>query len=338
MKVLHITILDKFIPPFITFVNENFNPNDHLFIIIGAPRSEYGMDLNIENVFWLDSKSKMLELIKYLYEANKIIVHGLWDERIVRLLYLKPRLLEKVYWVMWGGDFYLPEEHSDIKRFVIKNIKNVITYTDGDVDYIKKYYKANPKHHKCLMYLSGIFDESKYKACQKIEKDEIWVLAGNSANNTNRHEFVFESVKKSGLENLKVIVPLSYDGNVEYKNKILNIGEKMFGDKFYPLLDFISYNEYLNMLYNIDIALFAHKIQQGMGNLIQLLGLGKKVYLNPESSLWNLFQDLGIKVYDINGDIDLITNSEELENNKRIVKEVFSLKSLKTQLKRVFDE
>jgi len=30
MKVLHITILDKFTPPFITFVNENFNPNDHL--------------------------------------------------------------------------------------------------------------------------------------------------------------------------------------------------------------------------------------------------------------------------------------------------------------------
>ena len=147
--------------------------------------------------------------------------------------------------------------------------------------------------------------------------------------------------EKEAIEKYCITASVSMNSSILSFNilfKILNIGEKMFGDKFYPLLDFISYNEYLNMLYNIDIALFAHKIQQGMGNLIQLLGLGKKVYLNPESSLWNLFQDLGIKVYDINGDIDLITNSEELENNKRIVKEVFSLESLKTQLKRVFDE
>jgi hypothetical protein len=74
--------------------------------------------------------------------------------------------------------------------------------------------------------------------------------------------------------------------------------------------------------YNIDIALIAHNHRQGIDNLIQLLGLDKKVYLNPETSQWNLFENLGIKVYDINGNIDLNINAKELENNKKIVKKV----------------
>ena len=89
--------------------------------------------------------------------------------------------------------------------------------------------------------------------------------------------------------------------------------------------------------YNIDIALIAHNHQQGMGNLIQLLGLGKKVYLNSETSQWNLFQHLGIKVYDINVNIDLNINAEELENNKKIVRDWFSLENLIKQWREVFN-
>jgi len=74
-----------------------------------------------------------------------------------------------------------------------------------------------------------------------------------------------------------------------------------------------------------------------MGNLIQLFGLGKKVYLNPETSQWKLCQNLGVKVYDINMDIDLNIDSEELKNNKKIVKEYFSPENLKKQLKIIFE-
>jgi len=74
-----------------------------------------------------------------------------------------------------------------------------------------------------------------------------------------------------------------------------------------------------------------------MGNLIQLLGLGKKVYLNPETSQWKLCQNLGIKAYDINRDIDLNINAKELENNKKIVRELFSLENLMKQWQEVFN-
>ena len=73
-----------------------------------------------------------------------------------------------------------------------------------------------------------------------------------------------------------------------------------------------------------------------MGNLIQLLGLSKKVYLNPETSQWKLCQNLGIKVYDVNRDIDLNINAKELENNKKIVREWFSLENLMKQWQEIF--
>jgi dTDP-N-acetylfucosamine:lipid II N-acetylfucosaminyltransferase len=67
------------------------------------------------------------------------------------------------------------------------------------------------------------------------------------------------------------------------------------------------------------------------------LGLGKKVYLNPETSQWNLFQNLGINVYSINGGIDLNINAKELKNNKKIVREWFSLENLIKQWQEIFN-
>jgi len=336
MKVVHLMVLDKFIPPFIKFINDHFNPEEHLFIIFGRPKTDYGMDIKVKNVFWLDSKWKIFDLLKFLYNANKIIIHGLWVEKLNQLLFIQPWLLKKCYWVMWGGDFYFPQKQSKIKKELIKKIRHVVTYIDGDVDYIKENYGANPVYHKCFMYLSNIFDENRYQKCEKINKNELWILIGNSADETNRHEFVFSKLKKIKNEKIKLIVPLSYSGGEEYKSKVIEIGKKEFGERFVPLTKFLSYEEYLNILYNVDIAIFAHNRQQGMGNTIQLLGLGKKVYLNRDTSQWRLFEDLGIKVYDVNGEIDLSINNEELENNKKIIKEYFSYENLKLQWDGIF--
>jgi hypothetical protein len=51
-----------------------------------------------------------------------------------------------------------------------------------------------------------------------------------------------------------------------------------------------------------------------------------------------LCQNLGIKVYDINRDIDLNINAKELENNKKIVRDWFSLENLIKQWQEVFND
>ena len=107
--ILHICILDKFIPPFIDFINEHFSEDKHQFLIIGKNNEKYGI-LDQKNIYYLDKKIKFFVLIKYLYQANRIIIHGLWSKSVLKIFFVQPWLLKKCYWVMWGGDFYFPEK------------------------------------------------------------------------------------------------------------------------------------------------------------------------------------------------------------------------------------
>jgi len=68
---------NKFIPPFIKFVNKHFNQTEHLFFLIGNASNEYEMDPSIENVVWVESEKQYVLLQIYLNKADKILLHGL---------------------------------------------------------------------------------------------------------------------------------------------------------------------------------------------------------------------------------------------------------------------
>src|SRR5690606_7080247 len=99
-------------------------------------------------------------------------------------------------------------------------------------------------------------------------------------------------------KDFNLYVPLSY-GSEDYKNRIIKKGKELFGSRFKPLEDFIPYQEYITFLKNIDILILNHRRQQGMGNTIQALGMGKKVFLNSITPQYHLFKKLGIKVFPI---------------------------------------
>ena len=157
-KILHIMVLDKFIPPFIEFVNKHFNPDEHIYLIFGQKDEKYGK-LDAKNIEYIKSKKEVFKLLRYLYKSKKIIIHGLWNEHFNRLLFLQPWLLKKCYWVMWGGDFYFPEKQSFIKKQVIKKMGHFITYIKGDYELVQKWYGANGKWHRCFLYPDAIVDK-----------------------------------------------------------------------------------------------------------------------------------------------------------------------------------
>jgi hypothetical protein len=73
-----------------------------------------------------------------------------------------------------------------------------------------------------------------------------------------------------------------------------------------------------------------------MGNTVQLLGLGAKVYMHPLSTLWLLFNELGIKIFDINNfSIDKIDDTTK-ETNILKVKNIFSEQNLYKCLSKLF--
>lgn len=333
-KILHVMILDKFLAPFINFVDEHFGRENHHYVFITSEKYEYGLTPEHKVEFLHTDDDIFITLFEYMKMAKKIILHGLWRDKVDVLLYFNQELLKKCYWVMWGGDFYFPENKSKIRQEIIKNIDTFITYIKGDYELAKKCYGGKGKYHECFMYTSNIYKEYVIEPKEYINMN---IQLGNSSDPTNNHIDLLNLLIKYKNTKIKVFAPLSY-GNKEYTKEVIDYGKKLFGDKFIPLTEFMPFEKYLEFLGEIDIAIFAHKRQQAMGNIITLLGLGKKVYLRKDITTWQFFLEKGIEIYDVeNIELELI-NEQIKKQNQQKTKDYFSKNNLKKQLERLFDE
>ena len=332
--IVHCIVLDKFIPPFIDFLKRNFDYKDHYFLFLHQESYEYGLQPDKQNI-WITDFNGENEFTSFLKEADKIIIHGLWSEYLIDFLYRNAYLLKKSYWVMWGGDFYFPEKQSEKKKKVIRKMGNLITDVVGDYELAKQWYKAKGKIHRSFMYPSNLYKDIPKK---DVIKHTANILIGNSSNPTNNHIDALEKLRDLKNENIKIFAPLSYGGgSEEYISEVIKTGQSIFKEKFIPLLEYMPYEDYIRFLNSIDIAIFNVNRQQAMGNIITLLGMGKKVYIRNDTTMWNYFNELGIKIFDFNENFDLNTTDNSLvKNNKEKIKSYFSEKNLREQLSTLF--
>jgi dTDP-N-acetylfucosamine:lipid II N-acetylfucosaminyltransferase len=330
-RTIHVTPNDKFIFPFIGLVDKHFETKKHIYFVLDQ---HYEMKVNKRKDIILVSEFRnsaiaYIALIKLLNTVDKIIIHGLWDKRFIRILFIQPWLMKKCYWMMWGGDFYSPEQQGWIKKQVMKRLGYLVTGTTGDYTLLKEWYGAKGQHIKCFNYPSNLYREKVLKVKQHTS---INLQVGNSADPSNNHFRVLDHLSKYKGQNIKIFVPLSY-GNDEYAREVIYKGKKLFGDKFIPMTTFFPIEKYLAFLMEIDIAIFAHDRQQAMGNITTLLGYGKKVYLSKESTLNGVFDEFKIKVFDSDDiDLELLDNGIR-DTNMESVKANFSENSLIDALK-----
>ena len=339
--------VDKFTLPFIRFIDRNFIINEHLFIINSIINVEFLNNINVVIVEKDNFRKKNYfnyskKIREYCKNANKIIYHSLHGDNKFLFLFFNQYLLKKTFWVIWGADLYdyqkMDNSISDkikfyIKKQVIKKMGHFITYIKGDYELAQKWYGANGKYHECFMYPSNLYKEYDVK---EKSSGTINIQVGNSADPSNNHLEVLDKLTKYKNENIKIFVPLSY-GDEKYASEIIAKGKEIFGDSFIALTEFMPFDKYLDFLGDIDIAIFAHKRQQAMGNTITLLGLGKKVYMRNDVTPWKLFNDIDIKVFDVeNIDIDVIMEETKVDN-KRKIKEYFSEENYLKQLQNLFE-
>lgn len=345
--ILHVAGLDKFIPPFVKLIEDEFREEDHLFWLRGSNK-KYSIDES-ETIYlcgngFRNQVRAYVRLALQIHTARKVMLHGLFDIRLVLVLMLFSWVLPKCYWIIWGGDLYQYKNSNRslkvhikeiFRRFVIKRVGNLVTYIPGDAALARQWYDAKGQRHECLMYLSNVFNPITLIKFDDEEKKSINVLVGNSADPSNDHLEAFRKLLPHKYKDIKIFVPLSY-GDQENAKKIIRKGREWFGDKFVPLTSFMPFQEYLGLLRRIDFALFNHKRQQAMGNTITLLGLGKSVYIRNDVSQWGFLEELGLKVKSISSfDMALLAKSEQLEN-KAIVKAYFSKENLIDQWSAIF--
>lgn len=349
-KILHLMHNEKFIAPFIEFVKEYCDFEEHFFIIMGGIHKNILQIPQYDNVLYLDNRynSKWMFIrlnfiyLSYAQNAEKIILHSLKD-RYFQFLFFNQKFLNKSFWVMWGYDLYCCNDYSSsfrknikfyIKKQVIKNMGHFITYIKGDYELAQKWYGAKGEYHECFMYPSNLYKEYDIKP---KEHSTINIQLGNSADPTNNHIEVLQNLVSYKDENIKIFTPLSYGGEA-YAKKVIVKGKELFGEKFIPLTEFMPFENYLEFLSEIDIAVFAHKRQQAMGNAITLLGLGKKVYVDSGTVQFDFFKKHDVVIFDVKA-IDLQKLNQTIASeNKEKMKYLFSKDVLLRGLQRLFND
>lgn len=156
---------------------------------------------------------------------------------------------------------------------------------------------ANDKLYTAVVP-SGQEDENilmKARDEHKVVKSNIIVI-GNSATDSNQHLDIFQKMKHLDTEKIKICCPLSY-GEAQYREDVIKKGKEIFGDRFYPITEYMSYEKYVDFLNSCDVGIYNNNRQQALGNISLMLNLGKKVYV-PELTK-QYYEQFGYKLYSI---------------------------------------
>ncbi len=340
--VLHLFGWDKkFFLPFRALIRRQFACDErHQFIVCGFGEVD-GLSPSADTAICPRVLRNVLSLSIALHKAEKIMLHGLFHHHLLYILAIQPWLLKKCHWVIWGCDLYVHEaklkdwrwrKNEVLWRVCIKRMGHLVTCIQGDAELARKWYGATGQHHNCFMYPSNVYNEM---VAETKPHNSVNILIGNSADPSNNHLEILERLTPYQDQDLTIFAPLSY-GDKNHAESVTTAGKAIFGDKFVALTEFVPLDQYLEFLGKIDIAIFNHHRQQAMGNMITLLGLGKKVYLRRDVTPWPLFKGLGLSVFDVK-QLDVALIEEEAQSrNKDIIADEFSEKRLVEQLKELF--
>lgn len=344
-RYLHVCSEDsKFIAPYINFIKKHFDIEQHKFLFLSAEGREFLE--NEASAHNIRSPADIFKHLKDFYRADKIILHALMSQKLVWFLALQPWLLQKCVWVIWGRDLYAYRNirrsfreklHEKLRHFVIKRLGYIAALIRADYDIAAQHYGARGQYLYTMGYPSNIFVPSNASAKNKTtDINGTIIQIGNSADPSNRHIYMMEMLQSHVREDMKIICPLSYGGK-SHAQDVVTKGAELFGKNFKPLTDFMAREDYAAMQGEVDIAVFAHERQQAMGNILHLLGSGKKVYLNPDAPHFSFFAEKGLRVYDLN-EFSLQPIPADIQHsNMRIVAKNFNEDSLAQQWTQIFE-
>lgn len=349
MKHLHVTNTNKFIEPYINFINSNFDMKNHQFLCFISKNATNHINNSYENAQLQGKIIRNIKLLKELYAANRIYLHSLFSIKIVILLFFQPWLLKKCYWIIWGGDLYVYREPRTtvvakvkeyIRAFVIKRMGNIVSLVKGDYELAKDWYGTRGTYHHGE-YVGPISKSQLDALPMKLKSKEspIVIQIGNSADPSNNHIEALRKLLRFKDENIQIYVPLSYSGETSYINKVIEEGRILFGDKFSALTEYLSTDEYCEFLNNVDIGLFNNDRQQALGNITILLYLNKKVFIRSDTTMWFDFQEKFIDVHDFLL-IDNLKYEEFIENKGSVQDSILELYNEKNTVeiwKAIFD-
>lgn len=334
---VHLMMDNIYTKTFIETINKEYDSKSNLFIIYNRGEkikyADVDMYENVEIVD-LDDYSIYFKLYTYIYGCNKLFVHYLSDD-ICKILdrFDLSRLSCTTYWILWGADLYnyidfnMYEEKTyefikdkdyfinaqryrkdpkklEIRKNVIKKTNYILTSNKVDYQLVLENFntEAMRKNFRYKMNIDFcMLEEIKRNGKLYLKKQsgfDFLFLVGNSATLENNHVDVFYKLIDLNLQNFGIVLPLSY-GNKNYAKDVVIKGKKMLGDKLIILEKYLNINEYYSIINQVDVVIMNHIRQQAVGNIFGAIYLGKQVYLNKKSNLYEMFNEEGLEIHDL---------------------------------------
>ena len=167
-----------------------------------------------------------------------------------------------------------------------------ISNTVDRIDITKRYGNVKTRY---VSYANKAACESRLKIKPYVKKDgePLNILLGHSGFPNDNHISVLKKLKKYADQNICVHIVLSY-GDAGYIEKVKQYAVETLGGKANIISERMPYDEYLEMLSKIDVAVLDGTKSYALGNLGALLFLEKKMVLNIKGVLKEAFDVDGI--------------------------------------------
>jgi hypothetical protein len=272
----------------------------------------------------------------------------------------------KVYWVCWSYELYnLPHNQHKLydtfsrnylkKRLLSKDLLKKEIYKSINHFYqligFKKNYKEELEasfpliHYFCSMLPSDftffismssnkdikhipfgyLSLENMMPGLQDFKTEGNKIMIGHSSSPDGNHYEILQKLSAINAD-FPIFLPFAY-GNKHYGNLIKEFAQRKF-NKVEIQQQKVDAIHYYKKLTEIGWAIINVKVQQGLGNIMALIWLGAKVFLDENTSTYKDFLSWGIIVYSIQNDLNKYQLSNKLnhlqiQNNRNKIFERF---------------
>lgn len=302
-----------------------------------------------------------------LSDCTGIMVHHLQDYMLDPLLSLPSEI--PIHFRSYGGDIFDILYEPD-QNFLLWGTKRVLVKNDP-MQYLvnpainRLYCKIFPHQRtwdrtreKKISFLSGLFAISTscpYEYEMILEKlpglkldylpffyyppegldafncefDKENILVGHSNSPGQNHIDTFKLLGNYRITG-KIIATLSY-GTGYYTNAVIAAGNKTFGDRFYPLTQFLPKQDYYGIISSCYAFIEQSYYQQGLANIVFMLSQGSSVYLPEENPIYIFFKRAGLAIFSIEHDLNedhlchYRLNEVDIQKNQTMLHLLFSL-------------
>ena len=325
---------------------------------------------------------RLKNITEELNKADRIVFHSFMPTKIWNLaIFLNQSILDRSLWVVWGIDLYnYQRPRNGFRNKLFNNLgykfrsrmRYPVVVSEPDAEEYNKRFgthvvkyapyafadsrfelmdKAKEEKKDDPIFLEKLHEYADPCFAGEISDDSINIQVCHNGFSFNKHFEVLNYLQplllKKEEKQITLYLPLSYGNDqltkkVTYKDALTSYIKQKFVSKVVVLSKIMPNNYYTKYLSMIDVAIFNAPRHNALGNILQLLYMGKKVYLSSKSPLLDYLCKKGLRVHTVD-ELKNITYDEliKMDDNSEapiIIKDMFSVDVMLKRWQDIFEQ